>query len=55
MLNTQDLSVEDFVSQYRLGSIWGGLGSEARAMTVPQAIQESNAARKLLSDGWFAK
>ena len=55
VLNSLSMPVEDFVAQYRLGSIWGRLGSEIRGMTVEEAIQSSSTARKLLIDGRFAK
>ncbi|WBQ07747.1 hypothetical protein [Kribbella sp. CA-293567] len=55
VLNSLDMPVEEFISKYRLASIWGRLGSEVRGMTVEEAITSSKMARKLLVDGRFAR
>jgi hypothetical protein len=55
MLNSLDDKVSTFIGKFRKGSIQQKLPSEVLDMTVEEALKHSTTARKLLTDGRFAK
>ena len=55
VLNSLDMSVQDFVGKYRAGKILRELPGEVLDLSVEDALQFSSKVRKLLIDGRFAK
>lgn len=55
LLNSLDMDVRSFVSQYRKGSLWRELPGEVAGMSVEEAIQYSSTVRKLLINNRFVK
>jgi uncharacterized protein YjgD (DUF1641 family) len=55
VLNSLDDTVSTFIGKFRKGSIQQKLPSEVLDMTVEEALKHSTTARKLLTDGRFAK
>jgi hypothetical protein len=57
VLNSLDDPVEDFIAQFRRGSIWREMPGEVRGLTVDveEALGVGRKVRKLLIDGRFAK
>jgi RHS repeat-associated protein len=55
VLNSLDMTVKDFVGQFRKGSVLREMPGEVLDMTIEKAVQFSSKVRKLLVDGRFAK
>ncbi len=55
VLNSLDMSVKNFVGQFRKGSVLRELPGEVLDMSVEDALKYSSKVKKLLVDGRFAK
>lgn len=54
-LNSLDMTVRDFVGQFRQGKVLRELPGDVLDMSVENGLQYSSKVKKLLIDGRFAK